>query len=195
MSSDATRTKAAIHARQASTEQMLHRVRDALRQMRRDHIPVQTAMVARRAEVSRTFLYQNEQARKLLADADRPAAATACRRHDAGQGGPWKDRALNAEDALKAAYAEISSQRDQIGKLLGRIRDLEIDLPADAVERINAENRTLRLQNRKLTAGNQQLTERIKAARENNRFPGTRIARLEADLAESLLAGQRAQPS
>jgi hypothetical protein len=33
--------------------------------------------------------------------------------------------------------------------------------------------------------------------RENNRFPGTRIARLEADLAESLLAGQRApaQPS
>jgi hypothetical protein len=197
MSSDATRTKAAIQARRSNTEQMLQRVRDALRQMRRDHIPAQTAMVARRAEVSRTFLYQNEQARKLLADADRPAAATACRRHDAGQGGPWKDRALNAEDALKAAYAEISSQRDQIGKLLGRIRDLEIDLPADAVERINAENRTLHLQNRKLTTDNQQLTERIKAARENNRFLDTRIARLEADLAESLLAGQRApaQPS
>ena len=199
MSSDATRTKAAIQARRNNTEQMLQRVRDALRQMRRDDIPAQAAMVARRAEVSRTFLYQNEQARKLLADAvaGRPAAATPFRRHDAGQGGPWKDRALNAEDALKAAYAEISSQRDQIGKLLGRIRDLEIDLPADAVERINAENRTLRLQNRKLTTGNQQLTERIKAARANNRFLDTRIARLEADLAESLLAGQRApaQPS
>jgi hypothetical protein len=197
MSGDATRTKAAIQARRNNTEQMLQRVRDALRQMRRDHIPAQTAMVARRAGVSRTFLYQNEQARKLLADADHPAAATACRRHDAGQGGPWKDRALNAEDALKAAYAEISSQRDQIGKLLGRIRDLEIDLPADAVERINAENRTLRLQNRKLTTDNQQLTERIKAARDNNRFLDTRIARLEADLAESLLASQRApaQPS
>jgi hypothetical protein len=197
MSSDATRTKAAIQARRNNTEQMLQRVRDTLRQMRRDHIPAQTAMVARRAEVSRTFLYQNEQARKLLADADHPAAATAVRRHDTGQGGPWKDRALNAEDALKAAYAEISSQRDQIGKLLGRIRDPEIDLPADAVERINAENRTLRQQNRKLTTGNQQLTERIKAARDNNRFLDTRIARLEADLAESLLAGQRApaQPS
>ncbi len=196
MSSDATRTKAAIQARRNNTEQMLQRVRDALRQMRRDHIPAQTAMVARRAQVSRTFLYQNEQARKLLADAvaDHPAAATACR-HDAGPSGVWKDRALNAEDALKAAYAEISCQRDQIGKLLGRIRDLEIDLPADAVERINAENRTLRLENRKLTTGNQQLTERIKAARENNRFLDTRIARLEADLAESLLAGQRAQPS
>ncbi len=136
MSGDATRTKAAVQARRNNTEQMLQRVRDALRQMRRDHIPAQTAMVARQAEVSRTFLYQNEQARKLLAD-------------------------------------------------------------ADADERINAENRTLRLENRKLTTGNQQLTERIKAARENNRFLNTRIARLEADLAESLLAGQRApaQPS
>jgi hypothetical protein len=194
MSSDATRTKAAIQARQASTEQMLHRVRDTLRQMRRDHIPVQTAAVARRAEVSRTFLYQNDQARKLLADADadRPAAGvTASRRRDASQAGPWRDRALNAEDALKTAYAEISSQRDQIGKLHGRIRDLEIDLPADAVERINAENRTLRQENRTLTTDNQQLTERLKAARENNRFLDTRIARLEADLAESLLAGQR----
>jgi hypothetical protein len=200
MSSDPGRTEAAIQARRNSTEQMLHRVRDALRQMRRDHIPVQTAMVARRAEVSRTFLYQNEHARKLLADAaaDYPAAAAAAsRRHDADQAGPWKDRALNAEDALKTAYAEISKQRDQIGKLLGRIRDLEIDLPADAVERITIENRTLRQENRQLITDNQQLTERLKAARENNRFLDTRIARLEADLAESLLAGQGAsvQPS
>jgi hypothetical protein len=200
MSSDPGRTEAAIQARRNSTEQMLHRVRDALRQMRRDRIPVQTAMVARRAEVSRTFLYQNEHARKLLADAaaDYPAAAAAAsRRHDAAQAGPWKDRALNAEDALKTAYAEISKQRDQIGKLLGRIRDLEIDLPADAVERITIENRTLRQENRQLITDNQQLTERLKAARENNRFLDTRIARLEADLAESLLAGQGAsvQPS
>jgi Family of unknown function (DUF6262) len=200
MSSDPGRTEAAIQARRNSTEQMLHRVRDTLRQMRRDHIPFQTATVARRAEVSRTFLYQNEHARKLLAAAiaDHPAAAAAAsRRQDTGQAGPWKDRALNAEDALKAAYAEISKQRDQIGKLLGRIRDLEIDLPADAVERITIENRTLRQENRDLAAGSQQLTERLKAARENNRFLDTRLARLEAELAESLLDGQgaSAQPS
>ncbi len=48
----------------------------------------------------------------------------------------------------------------------------------------------LRQENRKLTADSQQLTERLKAARENNRFLDTRIARLEADLAESLLPGQ-----
>ena len=43
MSGDATRTKAAIQARRNNTEQMLQRVRDALRQMRRDHIPAETA--------------------------------------------------------------------------------------------------------------------------------------------------------
>ena len=159
-------------------------------------------MVARRAEVSRTFLYQNEQARMLLAEAaaGSPAVAPSAvtgRRQDASQASPWKDRALNAEDALKAAYAEISKQRDQIGKLLGRIRDLEIDLPANAVERITIENRTLRQENRQLTADNQRLAQRLKAARENNRFLDTRIARLEADLAESLPVGQGApaQPS
>jgi hypothetical protein len=192
MSSNATRTRAAIQTRRNNTEQMLVRVRDALRQMRRDHIPVQTAAVARRAEVSRTFLYQNEQARKLLADAaaGHPAAAATADHQDASQAGPWKDRALNAEDALKAAYAEISGQRDQIGKLLGQIRDLEIDLPADAVERITVENRTLRQENRDLTVGSQQLAERLKAARETNRFLDTRIARLEAELAEAILVDQ-----
>ena len=71
------------------------------------------------------------------------------------------------------------------------------DLPADALERITIENRALRRENRDLAVGSQQLGERLKAARENNRFLDTRLARLEADLAESLLAGQgaSAQPS
>lgn len=191
MSSDAARTQAAIQARRNTTEQMLQRVRDALRQMRRDHVAIQTAAVARRADVSRTFLYQNDEARKLLADASADGAAPARSRQNSGQASPWKDRALNAEDALKTAYAEISSQRDQIGKLLGSIRALETDLPAEAVERISAENRTLRQENRKLATETQQLTERLRAARENNRFLDTRIARLEAELAEAVLAGQR----
>jgi len=184
------RTQAAIQARRSNTEQMLQRVRGTLRQMRRDHVAIQTAAVARRADVSRTFLYQNNEARKLLAGAAADGAASARSRPDSGQASPWKDRALNAEDALKTAYAEISSQRDQIGKLLGSIRALETDLPAEAVERICAENRTLRQENRTLTAESQQLTERLKAARENNRFLDTRIARLEAELAEAVLASQ-----
>jgi chromosome segregation ATPase len=190
MSTESARTKAAIAARTTTTEQMLGRVRATLRQMRRDGMPIQPAVVARRAEVSRTFLYQNPQAQQLLAEATTSEVATPAtsRPRPAEKPGPWKDRALNAEDTLKAAYTEISNQRGQIALLLGQIRDLEADLPADAVERITTENRALRQQNRTLTTDNQQLTERLKAARENNRFLDTRIARLEADLAEFLLA-------
>ena len=51
----------------------------------------------------------------------------------------WRQRALNAEHELKRAHGEIYTQRNQIGELLGRIRDLEYDLPPDGVQRVLAE--------------------------------------------------------
>lgn len=54
-----------------------------------------------------------------------------------------------------------------------QIRELQLHLPADAIERITSENRTLRQEKRKLTTDNEQLPERLKAARENNRFLDT----------------------
>ncbi|MCA2230466.1 DUF6262 family protein [Nonomuraea aurantiaca] len=186
MSTESTRTQAAIQARRGRTEQMLKRVRNTLTRMRRDGMEIELAVVARRADVSRTFLYTNEEAQQLLAEAKADGTATPSpnRPRPADAAGPWKDRALNAEHALKAAYVEISNQRDQISRLLGQIRDLEIDLPADAVERITTDNRTLRQDNRKLTADNQRFSDRLKAARENNRFLDTQIARLEAEILE-----------
>ena len=70
------------------------------------------AAVARRAGVSRTFLYTNPEARTAVADA---AAASGLRRaadltaQDTEQEATWRERALNAEDALKAAHTEILS--------------------------------------------------------------------------------------
>jgi CRISPR-associated endonuclease/helicase Cas3 len=46
---------------------------------------------------------------------------------DTGQEAAWRERALNAEDALKAAHAEIAQQRKRIDALLGRVRDLEAE--------------------------------------------------------------------
>ena len=34
----------------------------------------------------------------------------------------WRDRALNAEEAIKTAHTEILTQRTRIGELLGQIR-------------------------------------------------------------------------
>lgn len=137
--------------------------------------------------VSRTFLYDNPDARaaataaraeagerqtQLLADQDQEREAT------------WRERALNAEDALKAAHAEILTQRTRIGELLGQIRDLEAEWTQEAVQRITTENTTLKQRVRQLTTDNRTLDERLKAARSNLRFQDRRVADLEAQITE-----------
>jgi hypothetical protein len=184
----AARTAAAIKARQAAGDQMLQRITQVLRQMRREHAQVTVAAVARRACVSRTFLYQNTKARALITAAacqNRGTTADQDARPDPAEAS-WRQRALNAEDQLKRAYEEIATQRNQVGQLLGHIRDLEHDLPPDGVQRVLTENHTLRAQLRQLAQDNRRLEERLAGARDNNRFLDRRIADLEARLAHVL---------
>lgn len=56
----------------------------------------------------------------------------------------WRERALNAEEALSQSAAKIRARRRHIGELMARIRDLELDLPADAVQRLTTESTTLK---------------------------------------------------
>jgi chromosome segregation ATPase len=187
------RTSVAIQARRATTEAMLHRVREALRQLRRERAHVTVAAVARRADVSRTFLYQNTDARALITEA--AGQASDQRAHNqteyaASVEASWRERALNAEDALKHAHIEIALQRNNIAQLLGKIRDLEAELPEDGVQRFVTENTTLKQQIRQLTQDTSRLEERLKGARDNNRFLDKRIADLEAELADKLMADQ-----
>jgi hypothetical protein len=96
----------------------------------------------------------------------------------------WRERALNAEEALKTAHTEILTQRTRIGELLGQIRDLEAEWTQEAVQRITAENTTLKQRVRQLTTDNRTLDERLKAARSNLRFQDRRVADLEAQIAD-----------
>ncbi len=181
------RTAAAIEARRRATGQKLGQVRDAIAWLRRSKAPVTHPAVARRAAVSRTFLYENPDARTLMEAAG--TAHTAQRKRDqAAQDStaeaPWRERALNAEDALKAAHDEIRAQRTRIGQLLGQLRDAEREFTQDAIQRMTTENTTLKQRVRQLTADNRTLAERLEAARSNNRFADRRIAQLEAQLAE-----------
>jgi len=117
------------------------------------------------------------------------AHAAQRRRDQAEQGSQaeasWRERALNAEDALKAAHAEIRAQRTRIGQLLGQLRDAERELTQDAIQRITTENSTLKQRVRQLTADNRTLGERLEAARSNARFADRRIAQLEAQLTDA----------
>ncbi|GEM_PF-520315 len=181
------RTAAALAARQRGTDAALQRVRDALAHLRKERLPVSTAAVARRAGVSRTFLYENPQARAAIASA---VADAGQRRRQAQTGedtereASWRERALNAEDALKAAHNEIGRQRTRIGELLGQIRDLETAWTDETIGRITTENTTLKQRVRQLTTDNRTLDERLTAARSNLRFQDRRLADVEAQLAE-----------
>jgi chromosome segregation ATPase len=138
--------------------------------------------------VSRTFLYTNPDAKTAVAEAIRERGDQRGRllaEADGSGEATWRERALNAEDALKTAHAEILAQRSRIGELLGRIRDLEAEWAQDDIERITAENATLEQRVPQLTADNRALDERLKAARSNLRFQDRRIADLEARLTES----------
>ena len=180
-----SRTAAALAARSRDTLAALDRVHDAINRLRREKTPVSVATVARR--VSRTFLYTNADAKTTVADAIREAGnqrGPLLAEADDSREATWRERALNAEDALKAAHAEIVAQRNRIGELLGRIRDLEAEWTQDAVERITTENTTLKQRVRRLTTDNRTLDERLKAARSNLRFQDRRIADLEARVAD-----------
>jgi chromosome segregation ATPase len=184
-------TEAALAARRRSTEAALGRVRDAITRLRREKTQVSVAAVSRRADVSRTFIYSNRNARSAVADAIAAAGEQRTRILDAQDDereATWRERALNAEDALKAAYREITAQRTRLGELLSQVRDLQSEWTEEAIQRITTENATLKQRVRTLTAGNRTLEEKLKAARENLRFHDKRIADLEAQLAE-LTAG------
>ena len=184
----APRTAAAVAARHRDTQAALGRVRDAIARLRREKTPISVAVVSRRAGVSRTFLYTNPDAKTAVAEAIRESGDQRSRlvvETDDPREASWRERAFNAEDALKTAHAEILAQRSRMGELLGRIRDLEAEWTQDDVQRITTENTTLKQRVRQLTTDNRTLDERLKAARSNLRFQDRRIADLEAQLTES----------
>lgn len=181
------RTAAALAARRRKTEAALERIHQAIARLRREKAQVSVAAVARRADVSRTFLYDNVEARAAVAAAMAQAGERQSRmlaEQDDEREATWRERALNAEEALKAAHTEILAQRTRIGELLGQIRDLEADGTQEAVQRITTENTTLKQRVRQLSADNRTLDERLEAARSNLRFQDRRLADLEARIAD-----------
>jgi hypothetical protein len=186
MTPGASQTAAANRARRNRTEEKLRHVADAISHLQRRRLPVTYPAIAARAGVSRTFLYDNPAARDLVTAA--VTGADGQRRHDAAARdaqaeASWQQRALNAEHALKAAHAEIRTQRTRIGELLGQLHDARDDHDPGAAERLATENSNLKQRVRDLTAANLTLDERLQAARSNNRFLDKRIAGLEAQLA------------
>jgi hypothetical protein len=184
------RTRGALLARRARTETSLAGVQEIVDRMLKDKTPITMAAVARQAGVSRTFLYDNPQARQIIVTAAAKAAGRRAEGHEAERKAleaSWRERALNSEDALKAAHAEILCQREQIAELLGQIRDLNTGWTEDDRIRMTTENLALKRTARDQATDIRSLTDKLAAARENNRFADRRITDLEARIAEPQL--------
>lgn len=183
----APRTAAANQARRLHTARNLDLLRTTLQKMQREQTPVTFPAVARRSGLSRSFLYQNTDAKALM-DAAQEAQGnhrrqTRDRQDDQAQAS-WRERALNAEQALKTAYTEITTGRERIAILLGQIRDLQSEYSQDTVARVAAESSDLKRRVRELTDDNRSLTDKLQAVRTNSRFLDKRIADLEGQLLE-----------
>ncbi|MFB7178516.1 DUF6262 family protein [Streptomyces sp. NPDC056257] len=122
----ASRTAAANHARRARTQAKIQQVRTAISVLKLQGTTITVTALVRQAGVSRTFLYENPEARTIVtANINRDShggnrAVPAPRDSDGS-----RERALNAEAALKDAHGEIRTRRNRIAQLMGQIRDLE----------------------------------------------------------------------
>ncbi len=179
---EAGRTDAANQARRENVSAMLERLTKTMHQLDELGEDLTVAAVARRARVSRTFLYQNADARRMLSDFRVKVAqsgALAAERNASRQEAIWRERALNAEDSLSEARREIRLQRNTIGSLLGKIEELESALPEESAKRLLGENASFAIQVRELKQDLRNTEERLAAARSNNRSLDERIAELE----------------
>ncbi|MGA4864258.1 DUF6262 family protein [Streptomyces lavendulocolor] len=183
----AARTSRALEVRRQKTAAGLARIKDVLEQMAKKRTPITMAAVARTADVSRTFLYEHAAARALVEEAMNQAAGRRVQERQATHDeleASWRERALNAESALKTAQAEILAQRDQIAELIGQVRDLRSEWPEEDIARIITENGKLKRRVRELTAEGKSLAGKLSAARDNVRFADKRIADLEVQLVD-----------
>jgi chromosome segregation ATPase len=180
-----TRTAAAVAARRRQSKDKLARVEKVIGQLRREQARITVRAIAHRAGVSPTFLYENPAARALVQAAAADNAArrdrTAAQTHERIEA-TWRDRALNAEDALARAHKEILTQRQRIGQLMGQLRDVDQMVSGESVQRLVSENASLKQQVRQLSQEHRSLQERLEASRSTNRFAERRIAALEAQL-------------
>lgn len=196
----ASNTFAANEARRAAAHQKLQRLNKTLRDCQRQRLPINVATVARLSGVSRTFLYENSEARGLVDDArsreytDTPSTQQTSRRQSAAEA-TWRERALNAEARVRETHQEISRQRSVIADLMGKVREFEdADCPAEILLRVNQENADLRQHVLRLEAESRSLQQKLAAARENARFIDRKLADFEAEQLETIRASAPARP-
>ncbi len=165
--------QAAIDARKKDSLTKLASVEQALKRLLKQKVTeIDKSQLATLAGCSRTFLYQNEDARELIAQAETRMKASSLKRvRDSGavEEANWRERALFAEQQLREVRAKNNSLSRTVADLLGQLRDPDGTWVEDDREQLRQQNETLRAALAAERLARSEAERRLEASRSNVR--------------------------
>lgn len=165
--------QAAIDARKKDSLTKLASVEQALKRLLKQKVTeIDKSQLATLAGCSRTFLYQNEDARQLIAQAETRMKASSLKRvrdSDAVEEANWRERALFAEQQLRETRAKNNSLSRSVADLLGQLRDPDGTWVEDDREQLRQQNETLRAALAAERLARSDAERRLEASRSNVR--------------------------
>ena len=192
------RPEQAIDARRREATTKVASVEKAVKLLGRTGAPITRSAVAQLAGVSRSFTYENDQARALIAAAQTRTLARAETRPEtltAQQEASWRERALNAEDQMRKLRQELATQHRLVGDLMGQLREPDGTWVEHDRDRLRQENELLRSERNQVLRERDELQRRLDAARANvSRLSERRVTELFPDGPGPAAAMSRRQP-
>lgn len=177
---------AAIEARKKDARTKLASVEQALKRLLKQKVTeVDKSHLAALAGCSRTFLYQNKDARKLIAQAEARIKASPLKDAPAAdlvEEANWRERALFAEQQLRALREKNNSLSRTVADLLGQLRDPDGTWVEDDRELLRQQNEALRTALAEERVARSEAERRLEASRSN-------VRRLRQNEADQLLKG------
>lgn len=158
----------AIAARRRAAEAKAAAVGKAVTSLARSGAPLTSAAIARLAGVSRSFIYENDQARAHVTAAQARTqirAAGAIPAATAQQEASWRERALNAEQRVRDLQHDLTAQRRLTAGFLGQLRQPDGTWLADERTRLQEENQRLLTDRSQLARERNDLHRKLEAAR------------------------------
>lgn len=172
----------AIQARRRDAAVKLAAVDKAVKTLTRTGAPITRAAVAALAGASRSFTYQNEAANALITAAQTRCQAVATGRVETlteQQEASWRERALNAEDGIRALNRELTRQQQLVADLFGQLRDPDGTWLEHDRSQLREENQRLLLERNQLIAAQHDLQRKLDGARANaSRLNSARVTQL-----------------
>lgn len=164
---------AAIEARKKDTRTKLANVDQALKRLLKQKVTeIDKSHLAALAGCSRTFLYQNKDARQLVAQAETRMKAAPLKDappSDSVDEANWRERALFAEQQLRTFREKNSSLSRTVADLLGQLRDPDGTWVEDDREQLRQQNETLRAALAEERLVRSEAERRLEASRSNVR--------------------------